>query len=230
MNILALDTATGVFSVALTTEKGLWYSEIDSGSSHSELLMECVDGLFKLSNSDASCLNLISCMKGPGSFTGLRIGFSAAKGMAMALGIPYISIPTLDCMAYPFSNWPGLVLPVIDAKKSRFFSAFYRSSIRLTDYSDLAPEEILDLLEKTRNFADEPLLLTGPGAELLLSRFNFQLNHSIIFPEFNRGRAWELLQVSKSVNIKDRTEIDLGPVYLRKSDAELSKSQYSSML
>ena len=227
MNILALDTAGDVFSAALATENGFWYNEVNAGSSHSELLMECIDCLFKLSKSPPEELNMIACMKGPGSFTGLRIGFSTAKGLAMALGIPYVSIPTLDCMAYAFSAWPGIILPVIDAKKGCFFSAFYRGYSRLSEYSDLPPDLIVDMIDKIRLSENEPLVLTGPGAALFLSRLpsDHVLKKTLLTPNNNRGRAWELLELSKSVNIKERLETEAGPVYLRKSDAELNKSQ-----
>ena len=144
----------------------------------------------------------------------------------MALEIPYISIPTLDCMAYPFSAFPGLILPLIDAKKACFFSAFYRGNSLLSDYSDLPPDLIIDKLEEIRVSENEPVILTGPGAELFLSRLNKPIKHSFVSPLFNRAKAWELLHISKSIIIKEETDVDLGPLYLRKSDAELSKSQY----
>ena len=223
MNIMALDTATEVFSAALTTETGTWYSEIDAGSRHSELLMECIDGLFKLASLAPADLKLIACMKGPGSFTGLRIGFSTAKGLALALGIPLVSVPTLDCMAYSLSAWPGIILPVIDAKKACFFSALYRGSKRLTDYSDLPPENIIDMAEKAMLSPDEPIVLTGSGADLFFSRLapHYSLKHIVVSQEFKRGRARELLEIAKNVKIED--SLNSGPIYLRKSDAELNR-------
>ena len=228
MNILALDTATGVFSAALLTETGTWYTEINAGSRHSELLMECIDGLFKLASLAPADLKLVTCMKGPGSFTGLRIGFSTAKGLSMAQGIPLVSVPTLDCMAHSLSIWPGIIIPLIDAKKGCFFSALYRGSLRLTNYFDLPPENITDEAEKTKLFADEPIILTGPGADLFFSRLppHSPFEHVVVSPESKRGKAWELLEIAKSAKIEDMGEIDSGPIYLRKSDAELNRQNH----
>ena len=94
MNILALDTADQVFSAALESKSGVYYTEIDAHSRHSELLMDCVDWLCKNAGLGPGEIDLAACMKGPGSFTGLRIGFSSAKGICMALKIPMITVPS----------------------------------------------------------------------------------------------------------------------------------------
>jgi tRNA threonylcarbamoyladenosine biosynthesis protein TsaB len=180
----------------------------------------------------------VVCMKGPGSFTGLRIGFSAAKGLAFSLGIPLASVPTLDCMARPFSSWPGLVLPLMDAKKSRYFTALYRGGRRLSDYMDA---EIPLISEKTFQAlssvpaAERRVLLTGPEADLgkraldAVSAFGeggspaLQEDIFVLDPEFRRGWARNLLDIAKNVDIFNNNVIETrsGPEYLRKSDAEL---------
>ena len=161
MNILALDTADGVLSVALSTEAGFWYLEADAGSRHSELMMEAVDALCRLAGLCPKDINLAACMKGPGSFTGLRIGFSAAKGLCVALGIPLVAVPTLDCLSFSLSAWPGMVIPVLDAKKGCFFTALYRGGKRLTDYMDISPEDLAKEIEKVKISSLESLILTG---------------------------------------------------------------------
>jgi len=229
LNILAIDTADQVFSVALETAAGLLYTEIDSGSRHSELLMESVDWLCKKSGIKPAELELVACMKGPGSFTGLRIGFSAAKGMALALKIPLVTAPTLDCLAYPLSKWPGIVIPAMDAKKGCFFSALYRDGKRLTDYMDASPEELLKRLEKelekVRLGPEEQIILTGCGAEMLSSRLAESLRsiHNVVYPDYRSGGAKALLKIIKcSILVIISDDINSGPIYLRKSDAEIN--------
>ena len=223
LNILALDSSDAVLSVALSTKTGVFYLEIEAGQSHSELLLECADQLCKTAGLSPADLNMVSCMKGPGTFTGLRISFSAAKGIALALDIPLVSIPTLDCLAYPFSMWPGIVLPAIDAKKGCFFTAFYRHGKRLTEYSSLSPETLAENALKVIDSSNEPILLTGGGAELLRSRFVSCLSSGIrVDPVFRRGYAKELLEIAKNDKLKGVNDIKEGPVYLRKSDAELN--------
>ncbi|MDR2134264.1 MAG: tRNA (adenosine(37)-N6)-threonylcarbamoyltransferase complex dimerization subunit type 1 TsaB, partial [Treponema sp.] len=142
MNLLAIDTATSVFSAALETDQGVWYFETSSGMRHSELLTDTVDMLVKKSGLVPADLEGVLCMRGPGSFTGLRIGFAAAKGLALSLNIPFLPLSTLDCMAHAFSGWPGLVVPVIDAKKRAFVYALYSGGRRLCPDADAAAPEI----------------------------------------------------------------------------------------
>ena len=224
MNILALDSADKVLSVALGAGPDLWYAEIDAGTRHSELLMECTDWLCKTAGINPGELNLVACMKGPGSFTGLRIGFSAAKGMALALGIPLAAYPTLHCIAYSQSVWPGLVLPAIDAKKSCFYASLYRGGIRLIDEADAGPAFLAGEIGRVRLSAEEPLLLTGCGApqlyEILADQYRFDAIK--VDPGAKRGRARELLEIAKTGILSDTNDLNSGPVYLRKSDAELN--------
>jgi tRNA threonylcarbamoyladenosine biosynthesis protein TsaB len=224
MNILALDSGDQVLSAALGTESGVWYTEIDAGSRHSELIMECVDWLCKTAGLSSVDLKAVACLKGPGSFTGLRIGYSTAKGLCMALGIPLIAIPTLDCLAYPLSVWPGLILPAIDAKRSCFFTAFYRRGSRITDYLDITPETIVKTLGEIALVPGEPIILTGSGAEMLYSSFAklIPMENIKIQPQFQRGVGKELLEMAKSIILKGVDDINSGPDYLRKSDAEES--------
>jgi tRNA threonylcarbamoyladenosine biosynthesis protein TsaB len=222
--ILALDTATTILSAVLTAGERSWYRQVDAGLGHSELLMEMADSLMKGAGLGPGDLTAVACMRGPGSFTGLRIGFSAAKGIALALDIPLIACPTLDCLAYPWSCWPGLVVPVIDAKKERFFSALYRGGRRVSEELDAGADGIGRMM----CCSDEPVILTGPDAPLFLSRLGeaggegprpdrFRLD-----PLYRRGRAQELAAVAKERLIvnNERGDVLSGPEYLRKSDVE----------
>jgi tRNA threonylcarbamoyladenosine biosynthesis protein TsaB len=238
MNILAIDSSSNTLSVALETETQIYHEEIDKSNGHSEYLMECADSLCKSAGIRPSDLNMVACMKGPGSFTGLRIGFSTAKGIALALGISLIAVPTLDCLAHPFSAQPGLVLPVLDAKKNCFFAAFYRGGERLSDFFDANPGELLKIMSKTMVSADEPVFLTGAGAKLFLSRlegtsqgesphgdliYAKEITNKInLDNEFASGRATELLKMAKISKLYNKSDINGAPVYLRKSDAELN--------
>ncbi len=145
MNLLAIDTATDTLSVAIGTAgtngaaSSTWLFEADAGLRHSELAMDSIDQLMRKAALQPSDLSGVVCMGGPGSFTGLRIGFSIAKGLALALGIPFAPIPTLDCMARPFSALPELIVPVIDAKQKAFFCAIYHGGKCLCPGMDAAP-------------------------------------------------------------------------------------------
>ena len=224
--ILALDTATTILSAALVSGERKWYREIDAGLGHSELLMDLADSLLKGAGLGPGDLGAVACMKGPGSFTGLRIGFSAAKGIALARDIPLIACPTLDCLAYSWSPWPGLVVPVIDAKKERFFSALYRGGRRISAELDAGADVIGRMLCNS----GEPVILTGPDAPLFLSRLREAGDGALralaaglcLDPLYRGGRARELAAVAKETAIVNNGKGDVlsGPEYLRKSDAE----------
>jgi len=223
MNILAIDTSDRVLSVALAAETGVLCTELDAGMRHSELLMKSVDSLCAIAGIKPAQITHLACMKGPGSFTGLRIGFAAAKGMALALNIPLTAVPTLDCLAYPFSAWPALVLPAMDAKKGCFFAALYRGGQRLTDYLDASPQTLAQAITDTRLSPGERILLTGCGSELLYPRLAdlYPAAFISIDPDPKRGRARELLKIARNATMP-ADDGNSGPVYLRKSDAELN--------
>jgi tRNA threonylcarbamoyladenosine biosynthesis protein TsaB len=225
MNILALDTAGSVLSAALSSPDGTRYAEIDAGSRHSELLMELIDWLFTSAGLKKEELELVACMKGPGSFTGLRIAYAAAKGLSLALNIPMAAVPTLDCIAYPLSIWPGLVIPCMDAKKHCVYAALYRAGKRLTDYLDASPEALAEAIIAPH----EPIVLCGPGSAMVLPLLSGaleklgKLEKLTIFPSFKRGNSPDLLELVKNSSILEYKEGDFsGPLYLRKSEAELS--------
>ena len=222
MNTLALDTADQVLSVALASETGISYAELDAHNRHSELLMQSADALCRTAGIKPADLGLVACMRGPGSFTGLRIGFSAAKGIATALKIPLAAVPTLDCLAYPLSAWQGIALPAMDAKKGCFFAALYREGLRLTDYMDASPQTLADEIAKARLFPSERVILTGCGAEMLHSRLAayFPSGHIVVNPLARKGHAKELIEIAKDTILYGETNSE--PVYLRKSDAELN--------
>jgi tRNA threonylcarbamoyladenosine biosynthesis protein TsaB len=220
VNVLAIDTATAVLSLVLASEQGNCYVEMDLGLRHSEFLMDAIDGALKTAGLVPSDLNAVACMRGPGSFTGLRIGFSTAKGLALALGIPLVSVPTLDCMALFHSSWPGAVLPLIDAKQKRYFTALYRGNSRISGYMDADLSGIVSMLPKDGN-----ILLTGPGADMFAAETASVLPPERVFldPGRKKGAAKELLEIAKKDIILDNDSSDLfsAPWYLRKSDAEL---------
>jgi tRNA threonylcarbamoyladenosine biosynthesis protein TsaB len=235
MNILAIDTATSLLSVAVSSPQGIRQFDADAGLRHSEILLELIDYLVRSSGLEAKDLELVACMQGPGSFTGIRIGFAAAKGLALACGIPLIAAPTLDCIASPAGVWPGIVIPAIDAKQKRFFTAIYRHNERLTDYMDADAGEIARaILARTArpDAAGEtppapPALVTGPDSALLeplLAEFLGE-NRVVLDPASRKGKSRELLEFSREkyiMNTKGALSFEEpAPVYLRKSDAEV---------
>jgi len=247
MNLLAIDTATDRFSVALAAERqgrrDTWLFEADAGMRHSELVMDGVDILMQKAALRPSDIDGVVCMGGPGSFTGLRIGFSLAKGLALSLGIPFIPIPTLDCLAWPFSSWPGIVVPVLDAKKKAFFCALYRKGERICQDMDATPSEIAIVLAENLSLQPKPeqALFFGPGAEMLHRELMLleeddsnagNIKAALVYGKgIHWGNAETLLEVALETRAFDKVgnaeigdKLFAGPEYIRKSDAELNLS------
>jgi tRNA threonylcarbamoyladenosine biosynthesis protein TsaB len=222
MNLLAVDTATAVLSLALAAGDNTWYFEADAGLRHSELLLDSIDTLLQKAGLGPRDISGVVCMGGPGSFTGLRIGFAFAKGLALGLGIPFAPVPTLDCIAYPVSAWPGIAASVIDAKKNAFFCALYRKGKKITADMDAGPEEIQRILEDEAGGA--PVLLAGPDAEMLRQKLPAGTHDIYIEPYQRGGYARYLLAIAKKTNLLYNGRIDWlsGPEYIRKSDAEIA--------
>ena len=229
MNIIAFDTATDTFSIGLSAGNQSFFFSIDGAQKHSELIMDSADTLLRIAGIVKADLEAVACMEGPGSFTGLRIGFAAAKGLALALDIPIIPVPTLDCMASPFSFLPGNVLPVIDAKKKAFFTALYCKGERLTDYFDMEIETLIKTIETTckkQKHSSPGLLVTGPAAPMVFPAIQAAFPGAVADSNNKRGHAAELLKfaLERYIISTDKENYAKGPLYLRLSDAELNVS------
>lgn len=131
--ILNIETATTVCSVSITQDGHiLGYKEIDNGFTHSENLHLFINDLLIDFNISIKQLSAIAISKGPGSYTGLRIGVSAAKGLAYALNIPLISVDTLKIMAYQVSQLNtgyDFFCPMIDARRMEVYTCVYDTQL-----------------------------------------------------------------------------------------------------
>jgi tRNA threonylcarbamoyladenosine biosynthesis protein TsaB len=187
--------------------------------------MDCIDAIMKEAGLVSNELDGVLCMGGPGSFTGLRIGFSIAKGLALALNIPFAPVPTLDCIALPYSG-RTLALPVITARKNAFFCALYRGRIRIEPEMDASTDQIAAIINKENN-GTEKTLITGPGAAFLYNSLTQDCKSAVELISENRGYAKELIEIARIDNLfsKDNSaSLYKGPEYLRKSDAEMKTS------
>lgn len=131
--ILNIETATTVCSVSIShNEKNTGVIELNNGYTHAEHLHVYIEQAFKLAGITAKQLHAIAVSKGPGSYTGLRIGASAAKGMAYALNIPLIAVETLQVMAAAAKNSSDFEFycPMIDARRMEVYTSVYDQSLK----------------------------------------------------------------------------------------------------
>jgi tRNA threonylcarbamoyladenosine biosynthesis protein TsaB len=213
VRIAAFDTASEVLSIALDDDGRRYLLTIDIGLRHSESLLPALDSLFGLAGG-AHHLDLVVCMKGPGSFTGLRIGMATAKGLASGFDCPLVAVPTLDALAFGRAFFPGTVVPVLDAKKGRVYSAIYASGRKESDDMDITPAELVERLG-----VRAPVLFTGGGAALLTPFLDRMEGWRIDSARQNASEA--LIELGKGRFAECGGDPDdSGPVYLRPSEAQ----------
>ena len=218
MNILAFDTAGSFLSTGLLAGGKFFEENREAGLKHSEYLLPAVNRLMKTAQLDFSDLDLIVCSRGPGSFTGLRIGMSTAKGLSTGSGTPVISVNNLDAYAYGLGFFDGTVVPVIDARKKRYYTAFYRNGSVESEYLDISAEEILSASKKY-----DRILFTGPGVDLLKEDIGDNPN-VFHFYKNSGGFASTMIALGQNKFAADGPDPDnTGPMYIRLSDAELTR-------
>lgn len=127
--ILNIETSTTNCSVALSKngKTEVLKEDNDKSYSHAERLHVYIDEVLKKAGLKANDLDAVAVSKGPGSYTGLRIGVSAAKGLCFALNKPLISVPTLEALAHKVQVEQGLIVSMLDARRMEVYSAVYNS-------------------------------------------------------------------------------------------------------
>ena len=166
--ILHVETSAKNCSVALSQDGQLLFNKVDTaGSSHSVQLGLFLDEALKVAESMGQKLEAVAVSSGPGSYTGLRIGVSLTKGVCYALGIPLISVPTLDLLADEVrrtKNLPlnALICPLVDARRMEVYTALYDA-----DCTMLHPVLAVIVDEKTfeQELKNHPIWFVGDGAE-----------------------------------------------------------------
>ena len=218
MRVLAVDTSTMAGGVALLEDgRVVGESVLDVRTTHSERLMVAIDRVIGDAGWDAHRLEGLAVAVGPGSFTGLRIGLAAVKGLALALGCPVAAVPTLDAMAaaLPWATLP--VCPVLDARKGEVYTSLYRwdggAMRREWDYLALAPEALAARLT-------EPVIGLGDGAALIRSA-----SITLARP-MRRGPSVAVVGWLGEQRLRHGETVApaaLVPMYLRPSEAELKR-------
>ena len=216
--ILALDTATPVGSVALYASEGLAVNRyFNVGLQHSQRLFVEIEAALAAAGVGMGQLEAVAVSIGPGSFTGLRIGLSAAKGLCLATDMALVTVSTLETLAarLPFARLP--VCAVLDARKREVYTALY-------DTADGEPVELLAARavvpsQLAEERAGQPTIFTGDGAEVYRDLWGSQA--LIAPPSSSRPDAGTIgwlalskLQKGETVDIES-----VEPDYVRPPDA-----------
>lgn len=153
--ILNIETATTNCSVSVSKNGKTLFLKEDNNSnySHAESLHVFIDAVLKESNTTLDALDAIAVSKGPGSYTGLRIGVSAAKGLCFALNKPLISTSTLEALAYQVKPENGCIVPMLDARRMEVYSAIFDENhhlVRETQAQILDEHSFEDYLQQLK--------------------------------------------------------------------------------
>ena len=226
MLVLGMETATALGSVAIVDEEEVVAEyALKVRGTHSERLLPAIDALLKDSKLSFSDLNVIAVSIGPGSFTGLRIGISTAKGLALGSNKPVVGIPTLDALADHYPGLDVLICPMLDAKKNEVFAALYRRDSvhglqKLTKDLAISPHTLLRSIGETAVFL-------GDGSQLYRRLIQELLGGNALFPPLSlRHPRAATIAFMGMEQMKRGNTIDverLVPVYVRASDAELNR-------
>jgi len=177
---LAIDTSTDFASIAISHE-GIAVAELTwhSVQKHTVELVPNIERILSQVQVDSKALNAIFVAKGPGSFNGLRVGMSTAKGLAFALNIPVVGVSTLEIEAYPFAFTGLLLCPIQSAGRGEIAIAFYRQD---DDWRCLA-EEHITTVDALCQRIDEKTILCGEIPEAVAQQLNQKLGEKAIIPE-----------------------------------------------
>lgn len=183
--ILNIETATKNCSVSLAKngETILCREIAEQGYSHAEKLHVFIEEILKETEVTIQDLNAIAVSKGPGSYTGLRIGVSTAKGLCYALEIPLISVDTLQVLAKQVSVGNGLIIPMIDARRMEVYSAVFDNK-----HKKIMEVQAEILTEDSYSGMTESVYFIGDCQEkckTVLTKENFHFLPEIIFPSAN---------------------------------------------
>ena len=200
MKILTIDTATETCGVALTEDAQLVVDyRLNQKNVHNEKLVSSIQKLLGDIGWQMSDLEGIVFSKGPGSFTGLRIGISVSKGLSFSLGIPIVGVNTLDALAFGAPNYTGKICAVIKAREKEVYFALYKKS--LNSFERCSEYEIIHL-EKLPEKLNSKILVVSNPPDLVSSAVNKETviaspEYSLLKPLTIAGLGFKKLQANE---------------------------------
>lgn len=223
MKLLAIDTTGQTASAAIVEEDKLIAEfTLNYKLTHSQTIMPMIAEICEKSETKPGEVDYIACTSGPGSFTGLRIGAATAKGLALALKKEIVPVPTLDALAYNVFETNKIICPIMDARRSQVYTAFYRwekgNLRRLTEMMAISIDEVIEMAEGY----EQKVIFLGDGVPVHREKLS-------AYPDFIFAPAHCSLQRAASVAALAMIFVREGKavagnafelVYLRKSQAE----------
>lgn len=225
MKILGFDTSGKTLSIAIANDEEIIAEiSINSKITHSQTLMPNIEKILKEVNINIKEIDVYSFSKGPGSFTGLRIGAATAKALAYANEKKIMGISSLEILKNNYSEFRGIIVPLIDARNNRIFGSAYKSDKIIIEETS---EDIFDFLKRLTQFKEEMIFL-GDGKIAHIEKIKEILGDRAIISSSKNDypRAASICQIS--LERIETNEFDnyftITPEYLRPSQAERQKN------
>lgn len=218
MKILSIDTASDLCTVAVLEDKNCIKEIIvNDARNHSEKIMPVIEQALQETNLALKDINLFVCDKGPGSFTGIRIGVGTVLAFQDSLNIPCVGISSLESLAYNVKR-NGLICSLIDAKNNNVYLGLFKlENNEYTQISNLDFKTIDEAIEILKEYRF-PITFVGDGSvthkDLLISNFE-----NCLFADKNDISSYSL-GIAGFETYKKGIQTSLMPLYLRKSQAE----------
>lgn len=230
MKILGLDSSGIVASVAIVEDDVLIAEyTVNYKKTHSQTLLPMLDEIAKMTELDLNSIDAIVVAAGPGSFTGLRIGSATAKGLGLALKKPLIAIPTVEGLAYNLYDIPGLICPIMDARRKQVYTGIYRfTDHQLKVVEDQMAVPMETVIEKLNQYG-EAVTFLGDGVpvfhELIAEKMT--VPYSFAPAHVNKQRAAAVAALGEIYYRQGKTETAMEhvPDYLRVSQAERERAE-----
>lgn len=230
MKILSIDSSGLVAAAALMSD-GMLVGEytIHNKKTHSQTLLPMIADMMQMAEVELGELDCVAVSAGPGSFTGLRIGASTAKGIAWTLGIPIVPVSSLMGLAANISERGVVVCPIMDARRGQVYYGIYRSTEGipevLAEPDAAAAEEVVEQI----NAVGERTIFLGDGVPVFEQMIREKASVEVCFADgpdrYQRGASVARLGgllFQKGVCV---AAADFAPVYLRKSQAEREREE-----
>lgn len=222
MNILAVDSSSKPASSAVVKD-GRLISEVfvNNSMTHSRTLMSVIDKSLEFADIKLSDIDLIACVTGPGSFTGVRIGVACVKGLAFSNSIPCAGVSALEAMAYNYSGVDAYVCAVMDARCSQVYTALF--SCDGDSLCRVSPDEAISIAELCERIAslNKTVYLVGDGAQLVFSQYkgtnDVRLSSELLRYQRSSSAAFAAMNMSSEEYTAPEL---LAPVYLRLPQAQ----------
>lgn len=225
MKILAVDSSGLVASVAVLEDDNLIAEyTVNYKKTHSQTLLPMLDEIIRMTDTDLNAIDAIAVAKGPGSFTGLRIGSATVKGLGFALDKPVIGIPTIEGLAMNLYGTSALVCPLMDARRNQVYTGIYKfQQGRLKTVKEQVAVGITDIIGAL-NLIGEEVVFLGDGVPVYrdIIQEKIEIPYTFAPAHVNKQRAaavgvrafdyWK----EKAYSSADEFE----PDYLRLSQAE----------